>query len=215
VAFVVLIMMGHLTPRYLADRALLFAYATSHPRKPWLTSLAISILEAALRGEDRGLEWGSGRSTCWFAERTRSLVSVESSRKWYDRIAATLLRQGLRNVDYRLITSEAGESSNTDSHSAYVDEPVHAVKPGTLDYVLVDGLHRAECALKAVDLIKPGGLLILDNAERYLPYSTRSPERCRGETEASWRLFLERVAAWRLMWTSNGVTDTAIWVKVA
>ena len=49
-----------------------------------LDAQAISILASVLRPSDNGLEYGSGRSTVWFARRTTSLISVETSRLWFD-----------------------------------------------------------------------------------------------------------------------------------
>ena len=83
-----------------------------------------------------------------------------------------------------------------------------------LDYILVDAIYRGECALKAADALRPGGLLIVDNVERYLPdASTRSPERIRGEVSPIWSRVRMRVATWRRLWTTNGVYDTGIWIK--
>ena len=30
---------------------------------------------------------------------------------------------------------------------------------------------------------------------------------------AGWAEFLDKVAAWRCIWTTNGVWDTVIWIK--
>jgi putative heme iron utilization protein len=48
-----------------------------HPNWPWLTKEAILLLERLLRPDDIGLEFGSGRSTIWFAERVEKLISIE------------------------------------------------------------------------------------------------------------------------------------------
>jgi predicted O-methyltransferase YrrM len=142
------------------------------------------------------------------AERTTSLISVETSKEWFERVSRELRRRGVTNVDYRYIAPDAGAA-------AYVAVGVDRLPPDSLDYALVDGLHRGACALAVVDLIKPGGLLIIDNAERYFPYPSRSPERLRGQPCNSWREFLARVAGWRLIWTTSGVNDTALWIKTS
>ena len=205
---------GRYTPGYVVDRGRTLLYQRRHPEAPWLTPQAIGILSTALRACDRGLEWGSGRSTSWLAARTASLVSIESSPEWYERVRARLLQLGLTNVDYRYIPTHSAHGDEDHMGSpAYVERAVAGLGPDSLDYVLVDGAHRAECAWRAVDLIRPGGLLILDNAERYLPFPSRSPERLRHPPNACWRRFQERIAAWRLIWTSSGVTDTALWLR--
>ena len=43
------------------------------------------------------------------------------------------------------------------------------------DFILVDALFRDECTHLAIKKLKPGGFLILDNVNRYLPFDTISP----------------------------------------
>jgi hypothetical protein len=204
---------SHLTPRYLLDRTVLLGHEIRSPQLPWLTIQAVRILATALRRQDRGLEWGSGRSTSWLAQRTCSLVSVESSFEWYQHVGAVLRGQGLANVDYRFIpASETRRMPPSTQDLAYA-EIASEFTSESLDYVLIDGIRRDECALRSVGLVKMGGILILDNAERYLPFPSRSPERLLTDPQPAWREFLQRVAGWRMIWTSNGVTDTALWFR--
>jgi predicted O-methyltransferase YrrM len=100
-------------------------------------------------------------------------------------------------------------------------EYARAIEPfegGALDFVLVDGIRREECARAALSKIAPGGLLVIDNANWFLPSRSRSPNsrRPRGaDAHASpiWREVAEALEGWRRIWTSNGVTDTAIWIR--
>lgn len=50
--------------------------------KPWITNPSIEFLEDLLSQQDSVLEYGLGRSTPWFAERTSSVVTVEASPEW-------------------------------------------------------------------------------------------------------------------------------------
>ena len=68
---------GHLTRRYIANRLRERLYQFTHPNRPWLTPMACQILETLLRSDDVGLEFGSGRSTLWFAKVMRHLTSVD------------------------------------------------------------------------------------------------------------------------------------------
>ncbi|MEQ9323199.1 MAG: hypothetical protein RIF41_28790, partial [Polyangiaceae bacterium] len=84
------------------------------------------------------------------------------------------------------------------------------------DYVLVDGIFRDVCAKAALPAIKPGGLLVIDNANWFLPSDTSAPDSV-GSSEAprseSWRELWQAVSDWRRVWTSNGVFDTALFIK--
>ena len=85
----------HLTPRYLIDRVRLIAYERRHPDAPWLTSEAIAFLERWLEPDAVGFEWGSGRSTVWFAQRVRQLISIEHDPHWYEEVTRRLDEKGL------------------------------------------------------------------------------------------------------------------------
>ena len=67
----------HWTFRYLIDRTELLLYERRHPDLPWLTREAVDFLASWLQPSDHGLEWGSGRSTVWLAQRVSRLVSIE------------------------------------------------------------------------------------------------------------------------------------------
>ncbi len=202
---------SHLTLRYVFDRLGVWMYQRQHPDAPWLTSEAIAMLSSRLRKSDNGLEYGSGRSTVWFAQRTNSLISVEASRIWHDRVDEAIRKHGLNNVVYKYIP--ANPQVPDDSYRAPYVEADGGLAAESLDYALVDGLYRDKCALRAVDLLKPNGVLILDNANWFIPHATRSPFSVTTIPARSWSEFLARVATWRLIWTSNGIWDTALWFK--
>jgi predicted O-methyltransferase YrrM len=188
-----------------------WVYEVAHPKAPWLTSEAIGLLCNLLRPIDHGLEYGSGRSTAWLAQRTKHLLSVETSAVWHARVSQEVRRLGLeQRVDLRLVP--ASEGLRDEQRDAYIGV-VRNLPADSLDYVLVDAIYRGECAMGAVDALRLGGVLILDNAERYLPHATRSPERLMSVATDDWLAFERRVEHWRCLWTSNGVSDTAIWIK--
>jgi hypothetical protein len=199
---------SHLTPRYALDLTRVRAFEILHPDAPWLTQAAVGALEAMLQPRDRGLEYGSGRSTTWLVRRTAHLVSVETDKAWYARVRSRLRDAGLFDrVDYRLVPAD---------DRAGCLAVAEALQTSSLDYVLVDGAWRDAVALRATELLKPGGLLIVDNANWFLPATRRSRAPLSVSelpTTPDWALFAQRVRDWRVIWTSNGVCDTAIWVR--
>jgi predicted O-methyltransferase YrrM len=204
--------LSHLTPRYLFDLGLVVAFERRNPGVPWLTREAISILSRALRPLDRGLEYGSGRSTCWFARRTAGLISVESDAQWYATVRAQLASAGLaEKVDYRFVPADE-KRTNDPYRSAYL-AVLESLAPESLDYVIVDGIYRDDCAVRATPLLKPGGLLIVDNINWFVPSRSRSPLSARRVGTSNWAEFLQFVHAWRLIWTTTGVTDTGLWIR--
>jgi hypothetical protein len=189
-------------------------YHTTCPGHPWLTKSANLILASYLRDSDAGLEFGSGKSTIWLARRVATLTSVEHNREWYEKVAVLLNEQELDNVTLLLIEADPQEGSRS-RWNAYIDV-IKEFPDDSLDFVLVDGQHRDACANAALPKIKSCGLLILDNANRYLPHGSDSPNSrtpALGPASEGWAKFLRQVRDWRCVWTSSGVTDTALFIK--
>lgn len=203
--------LAHLSARYMWDRCRLWHFQRRRPGTPWLTAQAIELLEQLLTPNDNGLEYGSGRSTIWLAKRTRSLISVESSPTWHAQVGHLLANQNIDNVHHRYI--DILQDSNSPSlRNAYVEgEP--SFKNESFDYVLVDGIFRSDCALRAIEVLKPGGILVLDNAEWFLPRATRAPYAVANYAGAKWARLATLTATWRCINTTNGVWDTTLWIK--
>lgn len=188
------------TPRYVLDRSRLIIEQRRHPSDPWLCREAVHILDDWLRSDDAMAEFGSGRSTLWFAQRVGHLTSVEDDRSWYDQTQATLADLG---VDYRFCAGR----------DAYVGV-AESFEPASLDVALVDGSWRDQCALAMVTALRPGGLLVIDNVNWYLPPPPRSSSPAPlSQHSHRWEQFAGTIQHWRRLWISNGVTDTALFFK--
>lgn len=205
----------HLTPRYVANKLRYLADLRRHPDEPWLTRRANELLASLILPTDAGLEFGSGRSTLWLARRAHRLTSVEHDPGWHAAVSRQLGENRISNVDYLFREQDAEEDFARDS--GYVSV-ARALPEESVDFVLVDGIYRADCANAVLDRLAPGGLLILDDAQRYLPSDSTSPgarRRHDGPASRLWATFLDAVGGWRTIWTSSGVSDTAIWFKPA
>jgi predicted O-methyltransferase YrrM len=204
---------GHRTPRYVYNRTRLLVYERRHADEPWLTPAAIGLLGSLLRPADQGVEFGSGRSTVWFASRVATLTSVEHHAGWYDIVSATLEERGLGNVNYLLVPEDQEVERGGDS--AYARTAL-GFADASVDFALIDGHYRDYSAKFILPKIRTGGMLIIDNAERYLPCHSNAPNSrtatLRPETRA-WADVWAELTEWRAIWTSSGVTDTAIFIK--
>lgn len=204
---------AHVTPRYVVDRLALQLDQRRHPDHPWLTRQMVAILGDWLRPGDRGHEWGSGRSTVWFARRVAELTSIEDHPAWGETIRNLLDHEGVADrVGYEVV--EQIDQSSTDRYVAAIDRHANT----SLDFCLVDGILRDRCALACLPKIKPGGILLIDNVNWFLPRKSPSHSpNSRGEAEGCassiWHEVRTTIASWRCVWTSDGVTDTAFWVK--
>lgn len=181
----------HWTPRYIKNRLLLMKEDFLYPEWPMLTKDAILWLDKHLTKDMVGVEFGGGRSTLWLAKRLRWLYSVEHDPKWVRKAenVGSVLTQDFA----RVATSLAA---------------------GEISFALVDGEQRDQCALAMVDKLKSGGILVVDDIERYLPSKSKtfgaSPTRYASKL---WANFYVQVVDWKCIWTTNGIRDTAIWIK--
>ena len=75
----------------------------THRDSPWLTKKAIEIIEQHLTAKSTGFEWGSGRSTIWFAQRVKTIHSAEHDKHWFKKVSNELARKDLLNVTINMI----------------------------------------------------------------------------------------------------------------
>jgi hypothetical protein len=120
------------------------------PERPWISYDGQALLDRHLTRESTVLEYGSGMSTIWLARRVGHLVSVECFAEWHRIVTERLPRDGA-TIDYRLATDR----------ESYLDAP----EGMEFDLILVDGKYRDECVERALDRLKPNGILYLDNSD--------------------------------------------------
>jgi hypothetical protein len=162
------------------------------PCHPWLNAGAVRWLERRLGPDMIGFEWGSGRSTAFYARRVARLITVEHKAKWHRRVAALLAGQGLSNVESRFVPPgddpgrpaarpaiwrEQGHLHRKPEFAAYADA-ILDLPAESLSFVSIDGRARVECAFNAFGRLVPGGFLLLDNSEweKYAPIFAAVPD---------------------------------------
>ncbi len=114
--------------------------------RPWLHPEVTRYLEKLVRPEYRVLEHGSGGSTLWLAARAEHVISVEADFEWYQAV------NSLAPANVTLM---------------FCQNFPHLV--GAFDLVLIDGepVEQRIAYIEAVRrLVKPGGWVVLDNANR-------------------------------------------------
>lgn len=118
----------------------------------------------------RVLEWGSGGSTLWLADRLperATLTSIDHDTKWH---ALVRDKVGPReNVRLLLCPPSAPLGTNAtieEEDPAPLQQYIHAVDGETFDLVFVDGVARGACMEHARTLLAPGGVVYLHDAQR-------------------------------------------------
>ena len=140
---------------------------------PWLTFQAIAFLERWLTPVMSVHEWGCGGSTVFFAKRCKSVMSVDHAEPWVHAVNTKLAALELTNATVRLVSPDAEPRGNHlvpgDFSSSGIGKRMrtycNTIKDEH-DLVLVDGRARNGCVLVGSQHVKPGGMLVLDNAER-------------------------------------------------
>jgi len=186
-------------PRRLLARIRYWFWEKRNSDKPWLTPGAVDFLETHLTSDMAALEMGSGRSTLWYASKVGWLISVEHDVEWFERVKGELSARECLNVDYRHIPLDHSEAeperSRYEPLPAYVMAIVDCADQ-SLDFVVVDGHYRSTCISATFPKIKPGGLLLVDDANMW---PDDSPPVPREWPEVSR--------------TTNGIKFTVIWRK--
>ena len=153
-------------PRWLRQRS----QSPVDLRVPWWPYDAAAWIARELPPGARVFEYGGGGSTLWLQDHGAVVTVVEHDPVWYEQLTEALpagtrvLRRGTDAAGR--ITSQV-DAGFFDSYVAAIDEE----PDGSLDLVVVDGRARVDCVRRAMPKVKPGGLLILDDAarDRYRP----------------------------------------------
>ena len=163
---------------------------TGRPEEPWLTREAITHLSGTVRSGAKILEYGAGASTIWFAKRAFVVDSIEHDRAWFDLVRQAVEMEGLPNVGLHHVPA-------TNDFEEYVQFGRQlGTQRGGYDVVVVDGRRRVRCMKAIAEFVTPGGLLVLDNAER--------PKYSEGH---------EFLSKWFVKRTDNGIWRTDIFKK--
>jgi predicted O-methyltransferase YrrM len=115
------------------------------PDVPWLAPDVITHLENLIQPDWEIVEHGSGGSTVWFASRCKSVTAFESNAEWQKVVSASL-------PDNAKVLGTGGFAQKLQCDLLLIDgEPVET---------------RADWLRLAPDVVKPGGWVVLDNANR-------------------------------------------------
>lgn len=185
-------MKKHWTLRYLKDRLFNLIYFKLNKEVPWLSKKSNFYFNSILTKKMKGVEFGSGRSTLWIANRCKHLTSIEHDINWFKKIKSKGIPSNLTYLH------------KTDKEYLEFEKEIDN---DSIDFCLIDGLQRDKISNKIISKIKPGGFILIDDIERYLPSKTTfSPSKnCCGND--LWKNFDKHTKNWERKYFSDGVTD--------
>lgn len=142
---------------------------------PWFSFPSINYLDKHISPDMHVLEFGSGYSTIWWAQRITQVTSIERSTHWIAEVKHALSKHAMTNVE---LIPFMGFTGTTEEEITAKSDAIQLVphiqryvqagrgKAGLYDIVVVDDVFRNEAAAAAVAQLKPGGMLVLDDSER-------------------------------------------------
>ncbi|MBU1189408.1 MAG: class I SAM-dependent methyltransferase [Gammaproteobacteria bacterium] len=139
----------------------------------WWTFAAMQQVEQFLRQRPaaRVFEYGAGSSTVWLARRGARVTSVDHDGQWVGRLGRHC--SGYANIDLQHVAPVPSERPRIGSqHAAWQQQDfhdyVHAIDqlPGDFDLIIIDGRCRVACLQQACGRLRPGGMILFDNAGR-------------------------------------------------
>jgi hypothetical protein len=159
---------------------------------PWITYPAFRQLQRIRKPGSKVFEYGSGGSSLWWASLSADVTSVEHDATW----AAQVASQAPRNLKIitRVMDEPCSEDRRTAVAEFFANPPelplsrdrTHNIKHGllcgefvayateicshqkaSLDVIVIDGMARTLTAWLAAQYIKPGGIIVFDNTDRW------------------------------------------------
>jgi len=188
-------------PHLIVARIRYWLWEQANPDQPWFCPGAVLFCEGILTQSMQVLEFGSGRSTLWFAHRVGRIASVEHSPLWFGRVESAIARNQLKNVDYRFVPLDHSETEPEQESYDHLPKYVSVLDTfpnQSLDLVLVDGHYRTACIRQCTPKVKPGGFLLVDDVDIW-----GGVERV--PTGSAWSLVHE---------STNGLKSTAVWQRL-
>jgi hypothetical protein len=122
-----------------------------YPATPCIVYKAQKALNRIINDNMLVIEFGSGQSTLWYANRCKRIISHETTDKWFQKIKKQLADSNCRNAE---LVMWDGRSIKQD------------IKDPAPDLIIIDGASRAICVEYAVEVAKDSTWVYLDNSDK-------------------------------------------------
>ncbi|HMJ63978.1 MAG TPA: class I SAM-dependent methyltransferase [Candidatus Binatia bacterium] len=116
---------------------------------PWYTYPSIEYLQQLDFSARHVFEFGAGNGSQFWAQRAKSVTSVEHDPKWFEIV------EQRKRPNQTLLLHE-----NLDTYALAI-----ATFARKFDLIIIDGKNRFACAKAALPFLEKGGMIILDNSD--------------------------------------------------
>ena len=118
---------------------------------PWFSYPAIEYLKSLDLSKKLVFEYGSGNSTLFWSKQTSGVTSVENNARWF---GLTLKKLEFSKNSQLILEKDRQRYINSIN-----------INKAKYDIIVIDGEYRFECSCSAINKLKNGGVIILDNSE--------------------------------------------------
>lgn len=154
-----------------------------HNKYPYMQKKEVEIVEEILSRlqPSNSLEWGAGYSTIYFAKflpKGANWISIEHDKDWAHKVSGLLMSNPIfyiinifKNKHIKILHISPNNSSWSNlngegSYSEFKDYIEYPDKLNFFDFILIDGRARKDCLIKAHEIVKDKGVVILHDANR-------------------------------------------------
>jgi len=153
---------------------------------PWFSYKAIDFLKNFIQPNHHICEYGCGSSTLFFSNRVEYLVGLETDPIWLNIIEEKITQQNFKHHQ-KLPSNQQNKSPNllekfyknffrnSQRIDLYLNE--NAMQDDNyqnfcnyflekFDVIIIDSKKRFNCAIQAVQCLRPDGIIILDDSQR-------------------------------------------------
>jgi len=134
----------------------------------YMTREDVSVIHKYLDKDDVMLEWGSGGSTLYFSKYVNEYYSIEHDEKWYNKIKSQV------EDNTHIYLCKPNHPRTVPAQRYQFEDYINYIeKIGVkFDKILIDDRARFFCTEKAVDYLKPNGVLFFHDWIREWYHST-------------------------------------------
>jgi hypothetical protein len=143
---------------YLVKTGYLTSFKKGHPVDlkmnplPWMNYPFLEFIKNRLNKTQNLFEYGSGYSTVFFAERMKSVTSVEYDKDWFEKA---------KEMTKAFLNTEIIFQELNDDYSKAIKKTKKK-----FELIIIDGRKRVQCAINSFEHLNDEGVLILDDSSR-------------------------------------------------
>ncbi len=119
---------------------------------PWCTYPFIKFIENRLKKDFDVFEYGCGNSTLWYADKVKSITSVEHHNEWYHLVSKKLPENA--KLIYKQLVYDAEYSQ-----AVFEENKKYHI-------IIIDGRDRVNSVKNAINALSENGIVVFDNTDR-------------------------------------------------